>query len=257
MEELKIQELKCALKNHADKETVIIPLLREIGAKLLTDYEIRVGAITIEPLRVEPYLFKDGAFEDKFIHKDNGIYGARQRNRCGKFYIHSGYSGVDIVLSDGDDYAFSFLIKNSRILLNGQVTYPFVKQIRAASVLKENGIPMDCDEVVLYRKGKPNNSIVFRTIRNGLASIVERKDFSKEQQKQYNQLLIASFIELKEHTSREFDFSTGFGGNRAVVEYLKDYKKSHPDVTYAELDKRRMELYPNGTKTLFVKEFGE
>lgn len=80
---------------------------------------------------MEPYLFKEDAFEDKFTHyivKDDKqkYYGPQQRNRFGKLYIHSGYSGVDIVLSDNDNYAFSLLIKNSRILINGNVEYPFL-----------------------------------------------------------------------------------------------------------------------------------
>lgn len=265
LEELKIivDELEKVLSNKKNKEPdEIVPMLQKIGAELLTKYEIRIGNITIEPLRVEPYLFKQEAFEDKFIHsiiKDNKMryYGPQQRNRFGKLYIHSGYSGVDIVLSDNDDYAFSFLIKNSRILINGSVAYPFLKQYGVAEVLKNNGIATDYDEIVLCKKETSNNNIVFRTIRNGLKNIAERNDFSKEEQVKYNSLMISSFVELKEHTSKDFDFSSGYGGNRAVVEYLKDYKKEHPDMSRDELDKLRKKLYPNGSKTLFVKEFGE
>ena len=235
--------------------------LQEIGSLLLTEYELRINNIVIEPLRVEPYYYKDNIFEDKFIHwvwKDNTrFYGPRQRNRFGKLYIHNGYSGVDIVLSRCDSYAFSFLIKNSRVIIDGQTSYPFVKQYGLAGVLKSNGIPIDYDIPVLCKKDKANKSVVFRTIRNGLTTIAARDDFSKEQQEEYNRLQISSFIELKEHTSSEFDFSTGYGGDRAVVEYLKDYKKVHPDISLSELDKLRKDLYPNGSKTLFTKEFGK
>lgn len=79
----------------------------------------------------------------------------------------------------------------------------------------------------------------------------------KESVEWYNQLLISSFIELKEHTSSQYDFESGYGGDRAVVEYLKDYKHTHPTISRDELDKLRKELYPNGSKTEFVKEFGE
>ena len=227
MDELKelrslVNELTNKLDNvaedsRADKEVVIV-YLQKIGAEFLKKYEIRIGNITIEPLRVEPYLFKEDAFEDKFTHyivKDDKqkYYGPQQRNRFGKLYIHSGYSGVDIVLSDND--------------------------------------------IVLCKKETPSNSIVFRTIRNGLRKIAERDDFKKTEQNKYNQLLISSFIELKEHTSSQYDFESRYGGDRAVVEYLKDYKHTHPTISRDELDKLRKELYPNGSKTEFVKEFGE
>lgn len=256
-----VNELANRLDSKAGKD-IVIEYLQKIGAELLKNYEIRIGSITIEPLRVEPYLFKEDAFEDKFIHyivKDDKqkYYGPQQRNRFGKLYIHSGYTGADIVLSDNDNYAFSFLIKNSRVLINNNVIYPFLKQYGVAEVLKNNGIAVDYDEIVLCKKETPNNSIVFRTIRNGLRAIAERDDFPKNEQNKYNQLLISSFIELKEHTSSQYNFESGYGGDKAVVEYLKDYIKEHPGISRDELDKLRKELYPNGSKTEFVKEFGE
>lgn len=248
------------LKNECNKEEQI-KILQKIGAELLTKYEIRIGNITIEPLRVEAYLFKETVFEDKFIHyiKKNkqNYYGPQQRNKFGKLYIHSGYTGVDIVLSNDDNYAFSFLIKNSRVLISNNVTTPFLKQNGVAKVLKDRGIPIDYGEIVLYKKEAPSNSTVFRTIRNGLRNIIEREDFKKTEQNKYNQLLISSFIELNEHTSSQYDFESGYGGDRAVVEYLKDYKHARPTISREELDKLRKELYPNGSKTEFVKEFGK
>lgn len=260
--EAMVDELKMALDNKTNKKPDdIVPILQKIGAELLTKYEIRIGNITIEPLRVEAYLFKETVFEDKFIHhiKKNkqSYYGPQQRNKFGKLYIHSGYTGVDIVLSNDDNYAFSFLIKNSRVLISNNVTYPFLKQNGVAKVLKGRGIPVDYGEIVLYKKEAPSNSTVFRTIRNGLRNIIEREDFKKTEQNKYNQLLISSFIELNEHTSSQYDFESGYGGDRAVVEYLKDYKHARPTISREELDKLRKELYPNGSKTEFVKEFGK
>ena len=259
MDELQdLGELLDRLEAPADKRT-IIEVVQKIGAKILTHYEIRLGNLTIEPLRVEAYLYKAGCFEDKFVHKgigkENEVYGPRQRNRFGELYIHSGYDGVDIVLSRSETYAFSFLLKDSRILRNDEIIYPFVKQIQLAKILKEQGIPIDYHEKVLYRKAKPNETIVFKTVRNGLSKIVERPDFRKAEQNEFNTLLISFFIELKEHTSRDFGFETGFGGDRAVVEYLKDYRAMHPEVGIDELDRIRKELYPNGSKSEFKKEF--
>ncbi len=261
--EEQVQELEDILNSktdsileHEEDKNLVVQKLRCLGKELLTKYEVRVGNITIEPLRIEPYLFKEKVFEDKFIHKEPGIYGPCQRDRFGKLYIHKGYGGVDIVLSENKNYALSFLIKNSRILIGGNIVYPFVKQYRAAEVLKENGIPTDYDGIALFEKEKHNNSVVFNTVRNGLTKIKERDDFTKEQQAKYNLLIISSFIELKEHTSQNYNFEKGYGGDRAVVEYLKDYKTKHPDVSVEELDKMRKKLYPNGSRTEFIKEFG-
>lgn len=254
----KLKDLVSSLKEATGKNE-IVKILQEIGAELLTKYEIRVKNITIEPLRVEPYLFLPTIFEDKFMHyedSDNGrIYGPCQRNHFGKLYIHKGYSGVDIVLSNREEYAFSFLIKNSRILIDNKVEVPFVKQYGVAKILKEHGIKIGYDELVLFEKDSPNDTVVFKTIRNGLRTIAEREDFKKEEQENYNELLISSFIELKEHTSCQFDFEKGFGGDKAVVEYLKKYKKSHPIVSKNDLDSLRKKLYPNGSKTEFEREF--
>lgn len=251
-----IEELK-QLTNREDIEKTLL----KTGAELLTKYEIRILNIIIEPLRVEPYLFIPSVFEDKFMHhikaENDIIYGPHQRNRYGKIYIHKGFSGVDVVLSDEDEYAFSFLIKNSRILIDNKVVYPFVKQYEVAKILKEHGISIDYDNVVLFKKETPNNTIVFKTIRNGLRKIEERDDFSKSEQNQYNNLMISSFIELKDHTSCQYDFETGYGGDKAVVEYLKEYKSFHPNITLEELNEMRKKLYPNGSKTEFVKEFNK
>lgn len=251
-----IEELK-QLTNREDIEKTLL----KTGAELLTKYEIRILNIIIEPLRVEPYLFIPSVFEDKFMHHKKAgndiIYGPQQRNRYGKLYIHKGFSGVDVVLSDEDEYAFSFLIKNSRILIDNKVVYPFVKQYEVAKILKEHEISINYDNVVLFKKEIPNNTIVFKTIRNGLRKIEERNDFSKSEQNQYNNLMISSFIELKDHTSCQYDFETGYGGDKAVVEYLKEYKAFHPNITLEELNEMRKKLYPNGSKTEFVKEFNK
>lgn len=257
-----MKELIEKLQVKTNKEEQILQILREIGAELLTKYEIRIKNIIIEPLRVEPYLFMPPIFKDKFTHhvelkNHEIIYGSHQRNRFGKLYIHKGFKGVDIVLSDSNEYAFSFLIKNSRILIDGKVAYPSVKQKDTAKILKEHGISYDCDEIVLYKKELPNNTVVFRTIRNGLKKIVERDDFKKEEQNKYNKLMISSFIELKEHTSAQFDFETGYGGDKAVVEYLKEYRLKNPAISKEELERMRKELYPNGSKTEFEKVFKE
>ena len=232
MDELKglVEAKDTGLINLTDKDD-IVKKLQEIGTELLTNYEIRVNNITIEPLRVEPYFFNPNRFEDKFMHSkkenDKIIYGKKQRNRFGKLYIHSGFSGVDIVLSAGDNYALSYLIKNSRVFINDKCEYPFLKQYGVADVLDKNGISIDYDEEVLCKKNKSNEKDVFRTVRNGLINdIQERPDFSKEEQNKFNKLMISSFIELNEHTlskspsAEQYDFENGYGKIIAVAQFM-------------------------------------
>ena len=240
------------LKSKPDIVKDIVPMLQQIGAELLTKYEIRVNDLTIEPLRVEPYLYKKDIFEDKFIHCDHDIYGAHQRNRFGKLYIHKGYSGIDIVLSNSEEYAFSFLVKNSRILVDGKIVFPFVKQYGVAKTLKDHKIPFDYDEIALYKKDAPNNAIVFRTIRNGLTNIAERCDFRREDQSKYNDLVISSFIELKEHKSSQYDFEKGYGKEWAVANYIANNNIQATDNNIKEL----LGYYSSNVKSIVEKNKG-
>lgn len=234
-------------------------LLQEVNAMLLTQYVICVKNIIIEPLRVEAYLYVDGSYEDKFIHRSNGNapYGVCQRNRFGQLYVHPGYGGVDIVLSLDNTYAYSCLIKNSYISVDGETTRRFVKQYEAAKFLKDAGFQIGDQQVVLKRREHAREDIVFNTVRKGLLSIVERPDFSKEEQNQFNKRPIASLIELKDHSSSQFNFEKGYGGDWIVVQYLKKVKESNPDITAGELNELRKKLYPNGSKKLLEEEFGK
>ena len=165
----KVTELICSPSGIHDE------LLQEVNAMLLTQYIICVNNIVIEPLRVEAYLYVDGSYEDKFIHRPNGNapYGVYQRNRFGQLYVHPGYGGVDIVLSLDNTYAYSCLIKNSYISVNGETTRRFVKQYEAAKFLKDAGFQIGDQQVVLKRREHAREDIVFNTVRNGLLSIVE------------------------------------------------------------------------------------
>ncbi len=234
-------------------------LLQEVNAMLLTQYVICVKNIVIEPLRVEAYLYVDGSYEDKFIHRPNrnAPYGVCQRNRFGQLYVHPGYDGVDIVLSLDNTYAYSCLIKNSYVSVDGEISRRFVKQYEAAKFLKDAGFQIGDQQVVLKRRKHAREDIVFHTVRKGLLSIVERPDFSKEEQNQFNTRAIASLVELKDHSSSQFDFEKGYGGDWIIVQYLKKVKASNPDITAGELNELRKELYPNGSKKLLEEEFGK
>ena len=93
-----------------------VNFLQEIGKKLLTEYVIKIGDITINPLWVEAYYSDTNTgFVDEAVHGNEC-----QKNQYGALYFHhktdDQRSGVDICLSCGN-YYLSYLLKYT--LVNG------------------------------------------------------------------------------------------------------------------------------------------
>lgn len=102
--------------------------LQEIGKKLLTEYVIKIGDITIKPLWVEAYYSDTNTgFVDEAVHGNEC-----QKNQYGALYFHhktdDQRSGVDICLSCGN-YYLSYLLKYT--LVNGI----FKSQAQLSSVI--------------------------------------------------------------------------------------------------------------------------
>ena len=103
------------------KEDHLIRILQNANKLLLTEYCIQIDpAFRIYPLEVESYYYHDN-FPDQTVHRNE-----LQKNRFGKFYFHrKGYEasnlilsnrgGVDICLSNSDDFFYSILIRSARI----------------------------------------------------------------------------------------------------------------------------------------------
>ena len=110
-----MKDLIIRLTSTSDK-AVQVKLLQEIGKKLLTEYVIKIGDVTIKPLWVEAY-YSDAT--TGFV--DEAVHGSEcQKNRYGALYFHhktdDQRSGVDICLSCGN-YYLSYLLKYT--LVNG------------------------------------------------------------------------------------------------------------------------------------------
>ena len=93
-----------------------VNFLQEIGKKLLTEYVIKIGDITIKPLWVEAYYSDTNTgFVDEAVHGNEC-----QKNQYGALYFHhktdDQRSGIDICLSCGN-YYLSYLLKYT--LVNG------------------------------------------------------------------------------------------------------------------------------------------
>ena len=110
-----MEDLINQLTSTHDKDAQV-NFLQEIGKKLLTEYVIKFGYITIKPLWVEAYYSDTNTgFVDEAVHGNEC-----QKNQYGALYFHhktdDQRSGVDICLSCGN-YYLSYLLKYT--LVNG------------------------------------------------------------------------------------------------------------------------------------------
>lgn len=128
-----------------------VNFLQEIGKKLLTEYVIKIGDITIKPLWVEAYYSDTNTgFVDEAVHGNEC-----QKNQYGALYFHhktdDQRSGVDICLSCGD-YYLSYLLKYT--LVNGI----FKSQAQLSSMIRHE-LREDAKNV-LVREQNPTEVIV-------------------------------------------------------------------------------------------------
>lgn len=111
-------------------ESQIVEKLQEILEVLLTTTELRFTkdktTVIVKPLEIEAYYYNEGVFEDECVHNH-----LLQRNRQGQIYLHRRMRkedfkmskflypyqrvGMDLVLSDSDDYTLAILIKCAEI----------------------------------------------------------------------------------------------------------------------------------------------
>ena len=212
-----LREMVCNLKAET-KEEVIIRRLKEIEAKLLTEYVIEAEGLIIEPLWVEAYYFNKNIFSDCNTHLSE-----KQKNRFGQLYFHEkGRGGFDICLSDSEDYYLSFLLK--RTLINGE----FVKQTEIEDVLKKYGKTKEelenVEEVLVRREKEKNNDDVCHTTRVGLA-----KPCYKEEK-----LAAFSLQALKEQKGNFISDRNSV--NPAIIEEMKKYISYNKGCTKTEYE---------------------
>lgn len=150
-----LQELVKKLEKEYDEGNQI-KILQEIGAKLINEYEIEVGNLTIEPLLVEAYYYHKKNFPDTTVHaakeSDAPTYKLareRQKNHFGELYVHYGTNdGIDVILSLRNDYYLSFLIKNAQIKKNDLINNEMTTQCKISEMLCK-----ECDKCSECQKG--------------------------------------------------------------------------------------------------------
>lgn len=213
MDELKeLRELVCKLEKEWD-ERVQIGILQEIGAKLLTEYEVRISDNEIvHPLRVEAYYYPcndEGKFDDCCAH----LSDKKLNNFGGLYFIEEkyGYPGIDICLSQGD-YYLSFLIKNS-CLNDYSPADPGFKQMDLFEHFQARRAEIEDKRDILRKKDVVDKSEpVFNTSRVGL----------KEAKTEFAHKPLAMFIRIKRN-AQWFGFEKGYGKEWAVARYLIEH----------------------------------
>lgn len=258
MDELKqmVKDLeKDIYKDPLDGRSRRVRILQRISEKILSEYCIKVGNLTIEPLLIEAYYFHKGKFEDYTTHRN------KQQTKFAKLYRHTDkkidsskgrVGGVDICLADNDNnladnekYYLSFLIKNS--LVDGK----FYSQRELNALL--NNINENIEEMdnVLQHKSKEqmDDKIVFHTVRKGLKSVIKNlseKQLSEEKRIEYEKSLPFIYERLaavKGLDRYKFDLEVGFSSDVIVAQYIHEYQKYS-----SEIDREKMSMELLGYK---------
>lgn len=224
-----MKNLKTAVRN-LEKETYRkkqIEILQSINKLLLTGYVVKVGDFIIEPLLMEAYYYCPGKFEDTNTHGFKSEKCRRgQSGRFGKLYVHKmGYGGIDICLSQKNDYCLSILIKNSLVYKNAaEESKKFCTQVSLLRYLKENlgGADFIEQNGILCEKTQKAVDVV-HTVRKGV-----KGSFKNEE------LASLSVDSLKDYP---LTLEKGHAKERIVENYLKTYYADSSTDVWKEVSK--------------------
>ena len=185
-----------------DKKEEIVKRLQEINKLFLTDYMLKLNDLCIYPIEVEAYYHNcDKNFCDPFVYLN-----VSQKNNFGKLYCHR--SGMDVCLSDSENYYFGLLIRAAyikdeenvmfgpkNIKNNVFVQYKIIQHVEPGKTIKET--LEEIDPVITKVKNDLREKVneqcpVFNTTRFGLKP--KEDDFSE-----FIKDPLRSFIELQKH----------------------------------------------------------
>ena len=158
-----------ALTKLTDRQE-IVRRLQKMEEILLNEYEVHIGKAAIEPLLIEIYYHHPDYFPDLCVHAATGSKYAqsRQKNNFMKAYIHKPFkTGVDVCLSNSDDFYLSFLIKNARINNKFYTQYGVAEQVcdlcgsRKKCKQKVENCVFNQKVVLIERNQKKHSPIVY------------------------------------------------------------------------------------------------
>ncbi len=152
----KLKTMVNALDEMNEREQ-IVKQLQEIGKVLLTEYEIKVGDVTIQPLLLEAYYYNSKSFPDCNMHlvEEQQEFNVLYRHSRTENLSESGrVGGVDICLAcnksiksrESDKYYLSFLIKNAL------VNHVFCRQVKINAIINDKINPKKKIENMLTKK---------------------------------------------------------------------------------------------------------
>lgn len=218
-------------------EGEIVKQLQEIGKMLLTDYIIKVGDITVEPLWVEAYYYngnnkaeddKNNSEEWKTSFKDPFIHGVKeQKDNGGNFYFHpknGNYSGVDICLSYGAEYYLSYLLKYTFVYKDDNEQGKLLKQSQLKGSIKntyDNLSETEKSNILLPKKRKTD--VIAFTSRIGLNSEKEKNPIKKLAKEHYKSLELAIVRDFHKNYESEVSLPQK---EKLIKKYLNDEKSS-------------------------------
>lgn len=188
MEELKkvVEEFIALPGGDDEKNKLIVEKLQAIGKKLITEYEIKIGDVTVEPLWVEAYYYNESkGFKDPFVHRRE-MQLNKSAEDFGRLYFHHNTddqrSGVDICLSLSDKYYLSYLLKFT--LVKGS----FTTQAELSKKIRKSYEDAGC--MLIHKWAKSGNQeIVGYTERIGLNS--KDTDENKAEKDKYKPYALA------------------------------------------------------------------
>lgn len=215
-----LHELVDKLEREQDKNGKI-KILQDINTALLQQYVIQIDDIIIEPLWVEAYYFDEKNFPDCNSHMS-----AKQKNRFGQLYFHEyGRGGLDICLSNKEDYYLSVLLKAT--LVNQE----FKRQTEIYAITEKSG-KKEFDIEKMKNVLVPRNrcpSEVFRAKRIGLTKPCYRDE----------KLAAVRSAELIKY---DFKFARKELAETAV-EYFVCKKSQSPDYTRAKCEEECKKIF--------------
>lgn len=168
------------LRNCKDLKEIELQL-QLINKFIVTNYMFELSnGLRIYPIEVEAY-FKSSDFNDEFVHGNE-----LQKNNYGRFYVHrTGITkdakykggtrgGIDICLSDSDDFYYGVLIRSAMfnddtVKFGPNNVYTFIKECDNMdnSVLEKELV---LKEAIEDRRDQENKSIILHSTRVGLGN---------------------------------------------------------------------------------------
>ena len=207
-------DLKTKIDNllKEDTEEKIVLILQDIMYTLLSDYVFKIQGnksfVTIDPIEIEAYFFKEACFEDDCVHRNE-----KQKNNFGKLYVHKTKNnhlkggtrkGVDLCLSDSESYTLAFLIRSAYVnSMKNRICGP---SLLTDGVFEELGFDYKTDygnlesKNVLFKEKKPEAEFYISTrinvnskMQSSLLRMVRIKDNYFTGLKEINKLKSRSF----------------------------------------------------------------